>query len=779
MFHFRSSSIQLAIALASSLVGSVFLTLEQAVLAAPQIQSSDAADAAQPGGSSDRAMSLALAVEGQHTALLAMKPDGEESGEESRPSTEANGAPIQLEISPESGLLRPNGVTSVAPLTTPEAETPQTTSSGTNASGGVNTAQRQPLTSEQRSRLLRQMQLNSEDPADQAEPPGLNVQPGNQPIAPFMALAMRQEMDNLMGRFESAYLLAASADQPSQLQLAAAAPILTASSEPVEVASGPTTALHPVLLEAQQLMQDWPSLMERREYAEARDRWLAIRRSLWENFPLDQRIAQPEIRAMWLDRGTIVEAGSKQRLAELFDRLQAAGINTVFFETINAGYPIYPSQIAPSQNPLTRHWDPLEAAVELAHERDMQLHAWIWTFAAGNQLHNSLLNLPTDYPGPILNSHPDWAAYDNQGSMIPIGQTKPFLDPANPEVRSYLTRLITEIVTTYDVDGLQLDYIRYPFQDPSADRTYGYGIAARREFHRLTGVDPINLSPRDRAGATQAERERERYLWNRWTEFRIQQVSSFVADAAQIARRHNPDIVISTAVFSNPTHERLQKIQQDWETWAVNGNVDWIVLMSYALDTARLEQLASPWLVNSDFNTTLVIPGIRLLNLSEPAAIDQIQALRDLPTNGYALFATANLNQAFETILNRTQGPADSDIAEPLPQQNPYQAALSRYQALQREWNLLLANQQIIMDESSLNRWITDANLLEEALQDLAENPSDRQLRQVQSGINQLQIDLLSSGITLRSASSTYRLETWQNRLTALERLIAYGEQRQ
>ena len=155
------------------------------------------------------------------------------------------------------------------------------------------------------------MQGNSEDPADQTQPPGLNVQPGNQPIAPFMALAMRQELDNLMGRFESAYLQAASADQPTQLQLTAAAPILTASSEPVEVAVGPTTALHPVLLEAQDLMRDWPGLMERREYGEARDRWLTIRQALWENFPLDQRFAQPEIRAIWLDRGTIVAAGSK------------------------------------------------------------------------------------------------------------------------------------------------------------------------------------------------------------------------------------------------------------------------------------------------------------------------------------------------------------------------------------------------------------------------------------------------------------------------------------
>ncbi|MHC5832554.1 MAG: family 10 glycosylhydrolase, partial [Nostoc sp.] len=97
--------------------------------------------------------------------------------------------------------------------------------------------------------------------------------------------------------------------------------------------------------------------------------------------------------------GTIVRAGSKAGLAQIFDRLAQAGINTVFFETVNAGYTIYPSQVAKEQNPLIRGWDPLAEAVKLAHERDMELHAWVWTFAAGNQRHNQIINANPNYPG--------------------------------------------------------------------------------------------------------------------------------------------------------------------------------------------------------------------------------------------------------------------------------------------------------------------------------------------------------------------------------------------
>jgi uncharacterized lipoprotein YddW (UPF0748 family) len=67
--------------------------------------------------------------------------------------------------------------------------------------------------------------------------------------------------------------------------------------------------------------------------------------------------------------------------------------------------------------------------------------------------------------------------------MISVGQTKPFLDPANLEVREYLLNLYAEIFNRYQVDGLHLDYIHYPFQDPFCGRTYGYGKAAREKFH--------------------------------------------------------------------------------------------------------------------------------------------------------------------------------------------------------------------------------------------------------------------------------------------------------
>ncbi|WP_158224996.1 family 10 glycosylhydrolase, partial [Brunnivagina elsteri] len=232
------------------------------------------------------------------------------------------------------------------------------------------------------------------------------------PISASEAIALQQELKNLIGRVESAQL-SASAISPKSPSTKAQQPQFTslrggASSRNTE--------------QARQIANNLPQLISQKKYNQARQQWLATKNELWKQFPTDRKLAQPEIRSIWLDRGTIVKAGSERSLAIIFDRMAQAGINTVFFETLNASYPIYPSKVAPQQNPLIRGWDPLASAVKLAKARGMELHAWVWVFAAGNTRHNEVIGINTNYPGPVLAANPDWAGYDNRGQMIPLGQ---------------------------------------------------------------------------------------------------------------------------------------------------------------------------------------------------------------------------------------------------------------------------------------------------------------------------------------------------------------------
>ncbi len=64
-----------------------------------------------------------------------------------------------------------------------------------------------------------------------------------------------------------------------------------------------------------------------------------------------------------------------------------------------------------------------------------------------------------------------------------------------------------------------------------------------------------------------------------------------------------------------------------------------LVPMTYAQDADQLNVLANPLLSEFDRGQALLLPGIRLLNISEVAALDQIQLLRGMSTEGYACYA--------------------------------------------------------------------------------------------------------------------------------------------
>ncbi|WP_445243052.1 family 10 glycosylhydrolase [Microcoleus sp. Z1_C3] len=608
------------------------------------------------------------------------------------------------------------------------------------------------------------------DPSDQSAPAGLDVQPNsNKPIVSIEAYLMRQELTNLLGRFESALTASNSANTAINLNAATSPQLLAAE----QGGGGPAASRPPVLqairvraiAQARQVLQTFDQLLQQQNYAEARKQWVEARQLLWENYPKEGQRVGAEIRAVWLDRGTIVAARSEQGLAAVFDRLAAAGINTVFFETLNAGYTIYPSQVAPQQNPLTVGWDPLASAVKLAHERGMELHAWVWVFATGNKRHNTLIGQPSSYPGPVLSAHPQWANIDNKGRTQNPNDGKFYLDPANPEARNYLLQIVSEIANNYKVDGVQLDYIRYPFQDDNANFTYGYGIAARQQFRQLTGADPVNISPRNGS------------LWRQWVEFKTNQINSFVAEVSQLLRQNYPRTILSVAVFPHPESQRIYKIQQNWEVWARQGIVDLIVPMTYALDTNRLQRITEPLVNEQILGSALISPSVKLLTLPEVVAIDQIQALRDLPTGGYAIFAVESISSAMQGFFNRTQGPPvrSTSAAEPIPYRQPFAAAASRYTALKQEWSFLLANNELRVSESELKVLQSRADELAQALSKLAANPSRESLATAKRLLGSFQSQFQSS-MRLHSAENSYQVQTWQNRLESLDMLLRYGE---
>lgn len=189
-----------------------------------------------------------------------------------------------------------------------------------------------------------------------------------------------------------------------------------------------------------------------------------------------------EIRATWLttlggmdwpSAKAVSASGIKKQQEELchiLDELQQANFNTVLFQTRLRGDVIYPSQFEPFAESLTGTegknpgYDPLRFAIEECHKRGMELHAWIVAIPIGNTRQVRTLG-----KNALTRKHPSLCKQFN-GSW--------YLDPGNPETDDYLANIVREIVSGYDVDGIHLDYIRYPeqgecFPDQSTYRKYG------------------------------------------------------------------------------------------------------------------------------------------------------------------------------------------------------------------------------------------------------------------------------------------------------------------
>lgn len=163
-----------------------------------------------------------------------------------------------------------------------------------------------------------------------------------------------------------------------------------------------------------------------------------------------------EVRAVWLTtlngldwpRTRGAEA-QKQELIHILDQLKEAGINTVLFQTRVRATTVYPSKMEPWEPTLAGgnapSYNPLQFCIDECHKRGMECHAWVCTIPIGKWNKVGCKEMRKKYPKLIKR----------------IGE-EAYMDPANPQTADYMARICREIVANYDVDGIHLDYIRYP-----------------------------------------------------------------------------------------------------------------------------------------------------------------------------------------------------------------------------------------------------------------------------------------------------------------------------
>lgn len=349
-------------------------------------------------------------------------------------------------------------------------------------------------------------------------------------------------------------------------------------------------------------------------------------------YSLGVPVRSVEVRAVWVDRGTIVGMKDAIELRNYIKNLIRTGFNVIFFETINAGYPIYPSKLLP-QNPQIKDWDPLRVAIDTAHASGAELHAWVWTFAVGNTKHNLILGQEVEYPGPIIGEKGrSWALAAEDGKLRVEMQPETWLSPANKEACSFLKEVFIEIVKNYDIDGLQFDYIRFPFQKTHSQ--VGFDLVTKNAFHQASGKFPTISGPNNKS----------------WREWKALLISDFVKETSKMLKEIKPNLKLSAAVFALDRTLRMQLIQQDWETWLINHWIDAVYPFYYSFTKdeiiTKLEREK-----NSINDKAIIIPGFNLRVLSLGELAERITIARNSGVLGFSLFAAEHLDKQKRELL--------------------------------------------------------------------------------------------------------------------------------
>ncbi|MBX6383639.1 MAG: family 10 glycosylhydrolase [Microbispora sp.] len=177
----------------------------------------------------------------------------------------------------------------------------------------------------------------------------------------------------------------------------------------------------------------------------------------------------------WPSKPGLPVARQKAEYLKILDNAVKRHLNAVFFQVRPASDAIYRSSLEPWSQWLTGTagkdpgWDPLPFLVDEAHKRGLQFHAWFNPYRAADSASSPLP------PGHPARRHPEWTV-KHEGKL--------YYDPGLPQVRDWVTKVVTDVVKRYDVDGVHFDDYFYPypgkgtpFADQAAYKKYGKGMS--------------------------------------------------------------------------------------------------------------------------------------------------------------------------------------------------------------------------------------------------------------------------------------------------------------
>ncbi|KYC37346.1 hypothetical protein WA1_47945 [Scytonema hofmannii PCC 7110] len=348
---------------------------------------------------------------------------------------------------------------------------------------------------------------------------------------------------------------------------------------------------------------------------------------------------QEEMRGVWLTNVSSGVLFVPWGINRALNQLSALKFNTVYPVVWNRGHTFYKSQLLKKEigietQPLLgiihggrdilatianlasqkklRVIPWFEYGLMLPSQSELAIHHpdWLTTQLSGAELiDDTLHNVQTSTPKPSF-----WQQFISTSTI----RKQVWLNPLHPEVKEFIKGLILEVVTNYDIDGIQLD-----------DH---FGMPVKLGYDFFT----INLYQQEHQGKKPPSDPFD----SEWMRWRSDKITSFMQEIVRAVRAVKPNIKISLS----PNSQRFsyKHYLQDWDTWVKKGLVDELVLQVYRSDkNSFLAELSQPEVQNARLTIPVsvgILTGIWTNPVNIQQVTEQVKVVREQNFNGVSFF---------------------------------------------------------------------------------------------------------------------------------------------
>jgi uncharacterized lipoprotein YddW (UPF0748 family) len=345
----------------------------------------------------------------------------------------------------------------------------------------------------------------------------------------------------------------------------------------------------------------------------------------------------------WPSRPGLSTDEQQQELLAILDRAAALKMNAVVFQVRTEADALYDSKFEPWSRYLTGVqgkapdplWDPLAFAVEEAHKRGLELHAWF-----------------NPYRAAYRREEPTAASHVSKRRRSLVVSYGPFLwmDPGKPEVRQLMMRAVLDVVRRYDIDAVHIDDYFYPYPETSPSTG------------RISFPDAESYAAYRRAGG-----KLDRAHWRRHN------VDTLIAEFYAAVKKAKPWVKVGISPFGiwRPGFppsivaglDQYDELFADARKWLSEGTLDYVAPQLYwpILPPQQSYPVLLQWWTEQNEKGRHVWPGLALFKIPLTGArrmraeeiVDEIRLTRDTPG------ATGHIHFNATVLMRNIDGIAD------------------------------------------------------------------------------------------------------------------------